>query len=95
MIYEQVSRSRQYAVLLTQATVRDVTQSFITVLRYSETEASLKKFTNSVHTSKKTRYLSIKKINWLMHFREIIAVYAENENSELLTVKASGTYIYH
>jgi hypothetical protein len=35
-------------------------------------------FKNSGHTSKKTQHLSIIKINWLMLFREIIAVSAEN-----------------
>jgi hypothetical protein len=44
-------------------------------------------------------------INWLMLFREIIAVYSADymkhtntlceQNAELLIVKASGTYSYH
>jgi hypothetical protein len=35
-------------------------------------------FKNSVHTSKRTPYFTITKINWLMPFKEIIAVYIEN-----------------
>jgi hypothetical protein len=44
-------------------------------------------------------------INWLMLFREIIAVYCENhmkhintlcgQNAELLYVEACGTFSYH
>jgi hypothetical protein len=62
-------------------------------------------FKNSVPTSKKTQRVSIIKINWLMLFREIIAVYSENhmesintlceQNVELLNVKAGGRYSYH
>jgi hypothetical protein len=43
----------------------------------------------------------MKKINWLMLFKEIFTVYFENktmaicwQNAEL-TVKGSGTYTYH
>jgi hypothetical protein len=35
-------------------------------------------FNNSVHTSKRTPHFTITKINWLMLFKEIIAVYIEN-----------------
>jgi hypothetical protein len=35
-------------------------------------------FKNPVPTSKKTQRLSIARIDWLMLFREIIAVYSEN-----------------
>jgi hypothetical protein len=45
------------------------------------------------------------KINWLMLFKEIIAVYPKNraklintlyaQNAELLNVKVGGTYSYH
>jgi hypothetical protein len=35
-------------------------------------------FKNSVRTANKTQHFSITKINWLMLFKEIIAVYTEN-----------------
>jgi len=35
-------------------------------------------FKNSVRTSKRTPHFTITKINWLMLFKEIIAVYSEN-----------------
>jgi hypothetical protein len=35
-------------------------------------------FKNSVHTSKRTPHFTITKINWLMMFKEIIAVYSDN-----------------
>jgi hypothetical protein len=37
-------------------------------------------------------------INWLMLFKETIAVYTENpqiKNAQLLLVKTGGTYSYH
>jgi len=58
-------------------------------------------FKNPVRTSKRTPHFTITKINWLMLFKEIIAVYSENhtepiiQNAELLIVKAAGTYSYH
>jgi hypothetical protein len=57
-------------------------------------------FKNSVRTSKRTPHFTITKINWLMLFKEIIAVYSENhtkpkiQNTALLTVKADGSYSY-
>jgi hypothetical protein len=60
-------------------------------------------FENSVLTLKKTQPITIRAINQLMLFREVIAVYFENrmkptntlcgENAELVIVKAGGTYI--
>jgi hypothetical protein len=35
-------------------------------------------FKNPVRTSKRTPHFTITKINWLMLFKEIIAVYTEN-----------------
>jgi hypothetical protein len=35
-------------------------------------------FNNSVHTSKRAPHFTIAAINWLMLFKEIIAVYSEN-----------------
>jgi hypothetical protein len=62
-------------------------------------------FKNFVRTSKKTQYFTIANINWLMLFKEIIAVHSENhmkpvrslcgQNKDLLIVKAGGTYSYH
>jgi hypothetical protein len=56
-------------------------------------------FKNSVRTSKRTPYFTITKINWVMLFKEIIAVYSENhakpiQNAALLTVRADGSYSY-
>jgi hypothetical protein len=57
-------------------------------------------FKNPVRTSKRTPHFTIKKINWLTLFKEIIAVYRENHtkpintNRTLLTVKADGSYSY-
>jgi len=42
-------------------------------------------FKNSVRTSKRTPYFTITKINWLMLFKEIIAVYSENHNKPINT----------
>jgi hypothetical protein len=39
-------------------------------------------FKNSVRTSKRTPYFTITKINWLMKFKEIIAVYIDSESNE-------------
>jgi hypothetical protein len=58
-------------------------------------------FNNSVCTAKKTLHFTITRINWLMLFKEIIAVYSENHMKpintieELLIVEAGGTYSYH
>jgi hypothetical protein len=35
-------------------------------------------FKNSVRTSKRTPHVTITTINWLMLFKEIIAIYSEN-----------------
>jgi hypothetical protein len=63
-------------------------------------------FKHLVSTSKTTQRVSIAKINWLMQFKEIIAVYFERsydkptnalcgQNAELLNIKADGTYSCH
>jgi hypothetical protein len=57
-------------------------------------------FTNSARTAKKTPHITVTKTNRLTLFKEMIAVYCENHtkpvtNSQLLTVKAGGTYSYH
>jgi hypothetical protein len=54
-------------------------------------------FSISVRTSKRTRHLTIRSINWLMLFEELIAVYTENHSKPTntnyrFTVKAAGTY---
>jgi hypothetical protein len=51
------------------------------------------------------QYVSITSINWLMLFREVVAVYSENHTKpricsvdrehELLNVKAGGAYSMH
>jgi hypothetical protein len=58
-------------------------------------------FKKSVRTLKRTPHFTITKINWLMLFKEIIAVYNENhtkpiikKNAALQTVKADGSYSY-
>jgi hypothetical protein len=55
-------------------------------------------FKNSGRTSKRTPHFTITKINWLMLFKEIIAVYSDNHikpiNATLLNVKADGSYRY-
>jgi hypothetical protein len=42
-------------------------------------------FKNSVRTAKKTQHFTIAKINWLMLFKEIIAVYSENHTEQINT----------
>jgi hypothetical protein len=42
-------------------------------------------FKNSVRTSKRTPDFTITKINWLMLFKEIIAVYSENHTKPINT----------
>jgi hypothetical protein len=57
-------------------------------------------FNNPVRTSKRTPHFTITKINWLMLFKEIIAVYSENHakpintKCRITTVKAGGSYSY-
>jgi hypothetical protein len=59
-------------------------------------EAHLHNIKESVRTEKKTQHFTITKINWLMLFREIKAVYSENrtklccQNAELVNVKRGG-----
>jgi hypothetical protein len=45
-------------------------------------------FKNPVRTSKRTPYFTITKINWLTLFKEIIAVYSEN-NAKTINIKGS------
>jgi hypothetical protein len=62
-------------------------------------------FKNSVRTAKKTQLFTITKINWLMLFKEIIAVCSKNhtkpintlcgQDVELISVKSGGTYRFH
>jgi hypothetical protein len=62
-------------------------------------------FRNSIRTAKKTQPITITKINQLMLFKEILAVYTRNhmkptntlcgQNEELLIVKAGGTCSFH
>jgi hypothetical protein len=59
----------------------------------------------SVRIAKKIQHFCITETNWLILFKEIIAVYSENhtkprntlcgQNVELLIVKADGEYSYH
>jgi hypothetical protein len=42
-------------------------------------------FKNPVRTSKRTPHFTIKKINWLTLFKEIIAVYNENHTKPINT----------
>jgi hypothetical protein len=56
-------------------------------------------FMNPVRTSKRTQHFTITNINWLMLFKEIIAVYGENHAKPIntkcnITVKADGSYSY-
>jgi hypothetical protein len=55
-------------------------------------------FKYSVRTSKRTPHFTITEINWLMLFKEIIAVYSENHakpiNTKCSTVRADGSYSY-
>jgi hypothetical protein len=44
-------------------------------------------FKNSVRTSKRTPHFTITKINWLMLFKEIIAVYSENHKNNKYTIQ--------
>jgi hypothetical protein len=42
-------------------------------------------YKNSVRTAKKTQHFTVKKINRLMLFKEIIAVYCENRTKQINT----------
>jgi len=50
-------------------------------------------FKNSVRTSKRTPHFTIRKINWLTLFKEIIAVYTEN-HTKAINTKCRLTYCY-
>jgi hypothetical protein len=58
-------------------------------------------FKNSVRTSKRTPHFTITEINWLMPFKEVIAVYSDNHTKpiyterNLTTVAVDDTYSYH
>jgi hypothetical protein len=60
-------------------------------------------FKNPVRTSKKTQHVTITKINWLMLFKEIIAVIMRNiripqihyVKMQLFIIKTGGTYCDH
>jgi hypothetical protein len=48
-------------------------------------------FKNTVRASKKTQYVTITKISWLILFKEIIAAYSENRKKSINT--SSGKMI--
>jgi hypothetical protein len=70
-----------------------------TVAPRSITAGILLLFHNLVRTAKKTQRFTITKINLLMVFKEIIAVYTENHTKHkkcrLTDCQAGGTDIYH
>jgi hypothetical protein len=45
-------------------------------------------FKNSVRTSKRTPHFTITKINWLRLFKEVIAVYSENDTKPINTKRS-------
>jgi hypothetical protein len=49
----------------------------------SRLKLMLKKIKNSVRTAKKTQHFTITNINWLTLFKEIIAVYCENNTKHI------------
>jgi hypothetical protein len=53
----------------------------------------------TVCTSKRIPHFNITKINWLMLFKEVIAVYREKhkkpQTAGLLIIKVVGTYFSH
>jgi len=57
-------------------------------------------FKNSARTTKRTPHFTITKINWLMLFKGIIAVYSKNNTKSIHTncsatdYKPDGTYTY-
>jgi hypothetical protein len=58
-------------------------------------------FKTSARISNRTSHFTITKINWLMLFKEIIAIYSDKhttpeiQNAYLLIVKAGGTCSYN
>jgi hypothetical protein len=48
-------------------------------------------FKNSVRTSKRTPHFTITKVNWLTLFKEIIAVYNENNAKLIINIKCNIT----
>jgi hypothetical protein len=57
-------------------------------------------FKNSVRTSERTPHITVTKINWLMLFKEIIAVYSEkhtkpiNTKCSITDCQSGGSYSY-
>jgi hypothetical protein len=49
-------------------------------------------FKNLVRTAKKTQHLTVPKVNWLMLFKEITAVYSENHMKPTNTFRGQNTY---
>jgi hypothetical protein len=45
-------------------------------------------FKNSVRTSKRTPHFTITKINWLMLFKEVVAVYSDNHTKPINTKRS-------
>jgi hypothetical protein len=61
---------------------------------FIKAEARLMMFKNSVRTSKRTPHFTIKKINWLMLFKEVMGFCNENHTKPLNT-KYSVTDYFH
>jgi hypothetical protein len=82
-----------------QMTMTDRFISYLTLRNWSSSEDALLR--NSVRTAKKTQFFTITKINWLMLFKNIIAIYSENctkfiiQNERLLINEVGWRYNYH
>jgi hypothetical protein len=70
-----------------------------TVVPRSSPAGTLVLFNNSVRTAKKTQHFTITKLNLLILFEEIIAVYTENHTKykkvQISDCQAGGADIYH
>jgi hypothetical protein len=49
-------------------------------------------FKDSISTSKRTPHFTVTKINWLMLFKEIIAVFCENHTKPINTKSRVSDY---
>jgi hypothetical protein len=59
--------------------------STVKVIDHLKTKPVYILFKNPVRTSKRTRHFTITTINWLTLFKEIIAVYSENQAKPINT----------
>jgi hypothetical protein len=68
-------------VLFIDALCRPAYVTQISSVQPFEAEARVSNISEFIHTSNRTQHFTVTKINWLMLFKEIIAVCSENHTT--------------